>query len=128
MGKIEPPNNYPSFFGGSAWQYDPTTKEYYLHYFAVKQPDLNWDNPKVRAEVFDLMRFWLDSPAFTNSRQKNRGPRDFPQSRAVQIVEGSAGRIGWQPGSARLCRSLQTVSLVSAGSHAICTQQSVLLP
>jgi oligo-1,6-glucosidase len=59
-GKMEPPNNYPSFFGGSAWQYDPTTKEYYLHYFAVKQPDLNWDNPKVRAEVFDLMRFWLD--------------------------------------------------------------------
>jgi oligo-1,6-glucosidase len=59
-GKSAPPNNYPSFFGGSAWQYDPTTKEYYLHYFAVKQPDLNWDNPKVRAEVFDLMRFWLD--------------------------------------------------------------------
>jgi len=59
-GKPAPPNNYPSFFGGSAWQYDPTTKEYYLHYFAVKQPDLNWDNPKVRAEVFDLMRFWLD--------------------------------------------------------------------
>ena len=59
-GKPEPPNNYPSFFGGSAWQYDPTTKEYYLHYFAVKQPDLNWDNPKVRAEIFDLMRFWLD--------------------------------------------------------------------
>jgi oligo-1,6-glucosidase len=59
-GKTEPPNNYPSFFGGSAWQYDPATKEYYLHYFAVKQPDLNWDNPKVRAEVFDLMRFWLD--------------------------------------------------------------------
>ena len=59
-GKPEPPNNYPSFFGGSAWQYDPTTKEYYLHYFAVKQPDLNWDNPKVRAEVFDLMRFWLN--------------------------------------------------------------------
>src|SRR5882757_4005482 len=59
-GKTKQPNNYPSFFGGSAWQYDPTTKEYYLHYFAVKQPDLNWDNPKVRAEVFDLMRFWLD--------------------------------------------------------------------
>ncbi len=59
-GKAEPPNNYPSFFGGSAWQYDPTTKEYYLHYFAVKQPDLNWDNPKVRAEIFDMMRFWLD--------------------------------------------------------------------
>ncbi len=59
-GKMGPPNNYPSFFFGSAWKYDPATKEYYLHYFAEKQPDLNWDNAKVRAEVFDLMRFWLD--------------------------------------------------------------------
>ena len=57
---FDPPNNYLSFFSGSAWQFDPGTKEYYLHYFAVKQPDLNWDNPKVRAEVFDLMKFWLD--------------------------------------------------------------------
>jgi oligo-1,6-glucosidase len=55
-----PPNNYPSFFSGSAWKLDPVTNEYYLHYFAEKQPDLNWDNPKVRAEVYDLMRFWLD--------------------------------------------------------------------
>ena len=59
-GKMQPPNNYPSAFSGSAWQYDPTTKEYYLHIFAVKQPDLNWDNPKVREEVYGLMRFWLD--------------------------------------------------------------------
>ena len=55
-----PPNNYPSFFSGSAWQFDPTTNQFYLHYFAVKQPDLNWDNPKVREEVYSLMRFWLD--------------------------------------------------------------------
>ena len=55
-----PPNNYPSFFSGSAWQWDETTKQFYLHYFAVKQPDLNWDNPKVREDVFALMEFWLD--------------------------------------------------------------------
>ena len=55
-----PPNNYPSFFSGSAWQYDSPTKEFYLHLFAVKQPDLNWDNPKVRQEVYSLMKFWLD--------------------------------------------------------------------
>ena len=54
------PNNYPSFFGGSAWQQDEATGDYYLHYFARKQPDLNWDQPRVRAEVFDIMRFWLD--------------------------------------------------------------------
>ncbi len=55
-----PPNNFPSFFSGSAWQLDPTTNEYYLHLFAVKQPDLNWDNPKVRQDVYGLMKFWLD--------------------------------------------------------------------
>jgi len=59
-GKLAPPNNYPSFFFGPAWKYDAATNEYYLHYFAEKQPDLNWDSPKVRSEVFDLMRFWLD--------------------------------------------------------------------
>jgi oligo-1,6-glucosidase len=54
------PNNWVSFFSGSAWKLDPTTGEYYLHLFAEKQPDLNWDNPKVRQEVYDLMKFWLD--------------------------------------------------------------------
>jgi len=55
-----PPNNYPAFFGGSAWQLDEATGQYYLHCFAVKQPDLNWENEKVRGDVFDIMRFWLD--------------------------------------------------------------------
>ena len=53
------PNNWASHFGGSAWQYDETTGEYYLHLFTKKQPDLNWENPKVRAEVYDLMHWWL---------------------------------------------------------------------
>ena len=55
-----PPNNYPSYFSGSAWQFDPPTKQFYLHLFAVKQPDLNWNNPRVREDVFSLMRFWLE--------------------------------------------------------------------
>ena len=54
------PNNWASHFSGSAWQYDETTGEYYMHLFTKKQPDLNWENPKVRAEVYDLMRWWLD--------------------------------------------------------------------
>ncbi len=54
------PNNWVSFFSGSAWQYDETTDEYYLHLFTKKQPDLNWENPKLRKEVYDLMTFWLD--------------------------------------------------------------------
>jgi oligo-1,6-glucosidase len=55
-----PPNNWPSFFGGSAWQYDETTNEYYLHLFSRKQPDLNWENPTLRQELYALMKFWLD--------------------------------------------------------------------
>ncbi len=55
-----PPNNYPAFFGGSAWEYDEGTDQWYLHYFAVKQPDLNWEHEPVRREVYDIMRFWLD--------------------------------------------------------------------
>ena len=54
------PNNWVSFFSGPAWKLDPATNEYYLHLFAEKQPDLNWDNPKVRREVYELMKFWLD--------------------------------------------------------------------
>ncbi|MBK8780682.1 MAG: alpha-glucosidase [Anaerolineales bacterium] len=54
------PNNWASAFSGSAWQYDETTGEYYMHIFTKKQPDLNWENPKLRAEVYDLMKYWLD--------------------------------------------------------------------
>ncbi len=55
-----PPNNWPSFFGGSAWQWDDATGEYYLHLFSRKQPDLNWENPALRNELHKLMKFWLD--------------------------------------------------------------------
>lgn len=55
-----PPNNWGSCFGGSAWQYDTATDMYYLHLFSKKQPDLNWDNPRVRTEIFDMMKWWCD--------------------------------------------------------------------
>ena len=55
-----PPNNWKSFFGGSAWELDERTGEYFLHLFTKKQPDLNWENPKVRQDVFDVVKFWLD--------------------------------------------------------------------
>lgn len=54
------PNNWGSVFGGSAWNYDETTDMYYLHLFSPKQPDLNWDNPAVRKEVFDMMNWWCE--------------------------------------------------------------------
>lgn len=52
------PNNWGACFGGSAWKYDETTDMYFLHLFSPKQPDLNWDNPTVRKEVFDMMDWW----------------------------------------------------------------------
>ncbi len=54
------PNNYVSYFGGSAWEQTSETGASYLHLFSKKQPDLNWENPKVRFEVYDIMKFWLD--------------------------------------------------------------------
>ena len=54
----QPPNNWTSEFGGSAWTLDPTTNQYYYHYFYAAQPDLNWRNPAVKDAMFDVTRFW----------------------------------------------------------------------
>lgn len=54
------PNNWESIFGGSAWEYDEKTGEYYLHVFASKQPDLNWENPEVRHDLYKMVNWWLD--------------------------------------------------------------------
>jgi oligo-1,6-glucosidase len=54
-----PPNNWKSFFGGSAWEHDAETDEYFLHLFTKKQPDLNWENPKVREEIHDVVDYWF---------------------------------------------------------------------
>ena len=58
-GKKEP-NNWSSFFNGPAWHYDEVSGEYYLALFTASQPDLNWENPRVREAVHKIMRFWLD--------------------------------------------------------------------
>ena len=55
-----PPNNWISDFGGSAWQWDKTTGQYYYHAFLKEQPDLNWRHPAVQAAMYDVMRFWFD--------------------------------------------------------------------
>jgi len=54
-----PPNNWLSVFGGSAWQYDGTSGQYYYHAFLAAQPDLNWRNPTVRSAIYDVMRYWF---------------------------------------------------------------------
>lgn len=55
-----PPNNWASIFGGSAWEYDPQTGQYYYHQFFKEQPDLNWRNPEVKQAMFNAARFWLE--------------------------------------------------------------------
>ncbi len=55
----QPPNNWQSWFGHSAWKLDPATNQYYYHHFYTEQPDLNWRNPQVRKAMYDAMRFWL---------------------------------------------------------------------
>lgn len=59
-GPGEPPNNWQSWFGHSAWTLDPATNQYYYHHFYTEQPDLNWRNPEVRRAMYQVMRFWLD--------------------------------------------------------------------
>ena len=54
------PNNLKSDFSGSAWKFDQGTGQYYLHFFAPQQPDLNWQNPRLRQKIYDMMNFWLD--------------------------------------------------------------------
>lgn len=56
----KPPNNWSGFFAEGAWEKEPNFDEYYLHLFAKEQPDLNWENPKVKEEVKDILRYWLD--------------------------------------------------------------------
>ncbi|WP_423406859.1 alpha-glucosidase [Heyndrickxia sp. MSNUG] len=89
------PNNWESVFSGSAWQYDETTEEYYLHLFSKKQPDLNWENPKLRQEVYDMMKFWLDKGIdgfrmdVINFISKVDGLPDAPNPEGKPYVSGS---------------------------------------
>ncbi|OXB93923.1 glycoside hydrolase family 13 protein [Parageobacillus galactosidasius] len=89
------PNNWESIFSGSAWEYDETTEEYYLHLFSKKQPDLNWENPKVRREVYDIMKFWLDKGVdgfrmdVINMISKTPGLPDGEPQEGKKYVSGS---------------------------------------
>jgi alpha-glucosidase len=65
------PNNWTSNFGGSAWEFDELTGQYYYHSFLKQQPDLNWRNPAVKAAMFDVLRFWLQKRCGWISRRRN---------------------------------------------------------
>ena len=94
------PNNWQSCFSGSAWQFDEATGMYYLHCFSKKQPDLNWENPKVRDEVFSMMTWWCE---------KRKRDRRLPHGRDQHDLQGS-GVSGW-PGHGWTLRGSGTVCL-----------------
>jgi oligo-1,6-glucosidase len=89
------PNNWASFFGGSAWQYNSKTKQYFLHLFSKKQPDLNWENPVLRQEIYNMMAWWLDKGTdgfrmdVINLISKVPGLSDAPQVEGKRYQDGS---------------------------------------
>lgn len=100
------PNNWESIFGGPAWEYDTQTGQYFMHIFSRKQPDLNWENPSVRQELYAMVRWWLDKgidgfrvDAISHIK-KVPGFPDLPNPKKLRYVpsfEGHMNREGIQP-------------------------------
>lgn len=91
------PNNWRSYFSPSAWEYDSHTDQYYMHSFAVQQPDLNWENPEVREEIYSMMRFWLDKGIdgfrmdVINLLAKQKGFPDAGQPKNIDYLGNNPG-------------------------------------
>ncbi len=100
-----PPNNWLSVFGGSAWELDHGTRQYYLHSFLREQPDLNWRNPAVRSAMLDNMRFWLD-----------RGVDGFRLDAALFMMKDPAERDN-PPNSSRLRQVHKPLGAYDAQVH-----------
>ncbi len=106
------PNNWESIFGGSAWQYDERTGQYYLHIFDVKQPDLNWENDEVRRALYAMINWWLDKgidgfriDAISHIKKKPGLP-DLPNPKGLKYVPSFAAHMN-QPGIMEYLRELK---------------------
>src|SRR6478736_145292 len=111
-----PPNNWISDFGGSAWEWDEGTGQYYLHAFLPQQPDLNWRNPALKAAMLDAMRFWLE-----------RGVDGFRIDVLWHIVKAEGlpdnpVNPDWHPGMNERDRVLQAHSTDQPEAHAIAAE------
>lgn len=91
------PNNWESIFGGSIWEYDERTNQYFMHIFSRKQPDLNWENPKVRQELYAMVNWWLDKgidgfriDAITHIKKETGFP-DLPNPKKLPYVPSMEG-------------------------------------
>ena len=94
-----PPSNYRSYFGGSCWEAVPGTDLYYLHMFAKEQPDLNWENPKMRQEIYKMVNWWLEKgvagfriDAIINIKKNPDLPDGEPDGLDGQMVSGNFSR------------------------------------
>lgn len=111
------PTNWKALVGGSVWQWDRATKQYYLHSFLKTQPDLNWRNPAVRQEIYDTMRFWLDKGVdgfrcdILNYFLKDDQWRDNPTSLAAGIFNGFQKHLysRSQPGMEEILKQMRAV-------------------
>ncbi|MEF3330912.1 glycoside hydrolase family 13 protein [Oceanobacillus sp. M60] len=95
----EEPNNWESIFGGSAWKYDEQTKEYFMHIFSKKQPDLNWENEAVRNDLYKMVNWWLDKgidgfrvDAISHIKKKPSFP-DMPNPKKKKYVPSFKGHM-----------------------------------
>ena len=93
------PNNWESIFKGSAWKYDDTTGQYFLHLFSERQPDLNWDNPELREAIYTMVRGWLDKGVdgfrldATSHKKKAPGLPDMPNPHGLDYVPSFANHM-----------------------------------
>jgi alpha-glucosidase len=116
-----PPNNWLSNFGGSGWEFDPATGQYYYHAFLKEQPDLNWRNPQVRQAMYDVLRFWLDRDVDGFRVDvlwhliKDQQFRDNPEN------------LAWQPHQPNIERLLQQHSVDQADVHEVVEQMRAVL-
>jgi alpha-glucosidase len=115
-----PPNNWISDFGGSAWEYDAATGQYYLHAFLKQQPDLNWRHPALKAAMLDVMRFWFD-----------RGVDGFRIDVLWHIVKAAGFPDNppnpyWRPGITERDRLIQQHSTDQPEAHAIAAEMRAL--
>jgi alpha-glucosidase len=116
-----PPNNWMSHFGGSAWNWDGTTGQFYLHSFLPQQPDLNWRNPEVRRAMYDAMLFWLD-----------KGVDGFRMDVLWLLIKDDHFRDNpvnpdWQPGTSSFGRYLPLYTADRPETHAIVAEMRHLL-
>ncbi len=91
-GHREPPNNWESVFGHSAWEWDPARQQYYYHRFYIQQPDLNWNNPAVRKAMYDVERFWINHGVAGFRLDAITSLFEDPQDRDEDYVLGPDGK------------------------------------